>query len=109
MFLARQKYRFDIGTGFLAVVNFAFVVLAASDKITTLVHVPAKILVPILVTSAFLLVWLLGFILDKMQFMEAYQEEQNRRNEMLSAVHSAATKQKRDGDDGHDFTARPRS
>jgi hypothetical protein len=97
IFLARQKYRFDIGQGFLAVVNFAFVVLAASDKITTLTHVPAKILVPILVPSAVLLVWVLGFILDKMQFMQAYQEEQNCRNEMLSAVHSAATRQKRDG------------
>lgn len=94
-FLARQKYRFDIGQGFLAVVNFAFVVLAASDKITSLVHVPARVLVPILVPSAVLLVWLLGLILDKMQFMQAYQEEQNRRNEMLSAVHSAATKTNR--------------
>ena len=94
MFLARQKYRFDIGQGFLAVVNFAFVVLAASDKITTLTQMPAKILVPILVPSAVLMVWLLGLVLDKMQFMQAYQEEQNRRNEMLSAVHSAATKQK---------------
>ena len=30
-FLARQKYRFDIGQGFLAIVNFAFVVIAASE------------------------------------------------------------------------------
>ena len=96
-FLARQKYRFDIGQGFLAVVNFAFVVIAASDKLTTLLHVPAKVLVPLLVPSAVLVVWLLGLTLDKMQFMQAYQEEQNRRNEMLSAVHSAATKQT--GDD----------
>ncbi len=69
-FLARQKYRFDIGQGFLALVNFAFVVIAASDKLTTLFHVPAKVLVPVL----------------------------DRRNEMLSAVHSAATKQKPDND-----------
>ena len=41
-FLARQKYRFDIGQGFLAIVNFAFVVIAASDKITTLVHLPSQ-------------------------------------------------------------------
>jgi hypothetical protein len=31
--------------------------------------------------------------------MQAYQEEQNRRNEMLSAVHSAATRPK--GNDGN--------
>lgn len=97
-FLARQKYRFDIGQGFLAVVNFAFVVLAASDKITTLTHLPAKVLVPLLVPSAVILVWFLGWVLDKMQFMQAYQEEQNRRNEMLSAVHSAATRQRREDD-----------
>ncbi len=90
-FLARQKYRFDIGQGFLAVVNFAFVVLAASDKITTLVHLPAKILVPLVVPLAVVSVWLLGLVLDKMQFMQAYQEEQNRRNEMLSAVHSSVS------------------
>ena len=90
-FLARQKYRFDIGQGFLAVVNFAFVVLAASDKITTLTHLPAKILVPLLVPLALIMVWLLGFVLDRMQFSQAYQEQQNLRNEMLSAVHSSVS------------------
>jgi hypothetical protein len=90
-FLARQKYRFDIGQGFLAIVNFAFVVIAASDKITTLVHLPAKLLVLILVPAALLCVWLLGLVLDQMQFMHAYQEEQNRRNEMLTAVHSSVS------------------
>jgi hypothetical protein len=34
-------------------------------------------------------VGLLGFLLDKVQFYQAYQEETNRRNEMLSAVHSS--------------------
>src|SRR5512137_2270360 len=90
-FLARQKYRFDIGQGFLAVVNFAFVVLAASDKITTLVHLPAKVLVPLLVPLALVMVWLLGFVLDRMQFSQAYQEQQNLRNEMLRAVHSSVS------------------
>jgi hypothetical protein len=88
-FLARQKFRFDLGQGFLAIVNFAFVVLAASDKIATLVHLPAKVTVSILVPFAVIMVWLLGFVLDRMQFSQAYQEEQNRRNEMLSAVHSS--------------------
>lgn len=90
-FLARAKYRFDIGQGFLAIANFAFVVLAASDEITTLIHLPAKILVPVLVPLALIFVWLLGYMLDKMKFMQAYQEEQNRRNEMLRAVHSSVS------------------
>jgi hypothetical protein len=46
-------------------------------------------MVPILVPLAVIMVWLLGLILDKMQFSQAYQEEQNRRNEMLTAVHSS--------------------
>ena len=81
--------------------NFAFVVLAASDKITSLVHLPAKVLVPLLVPLALLTVWFLGFVLDRMQFMQAYQEESNRRNEMLSAVHSSvnAKTEQRDGQD----------
>ncbi len=91
-FLARIKYRFDLGQGFLAIVNFAFVVLAASDKISTLTHLPAKVTVSILVPLAVISVWLLGYVLDKMQFSQAYQEEQNRRNEMLTAMHSSMNK-----------------
>jgi hypothetical protein len=91
-FLAQMKYRFDLGQGFLAIVNFAFVVLAASDKISTLTHLPAKITVSILVPFAVVSVWLLGYVLDKMQFAQAYQEESNRRNEMLSAMHSSMHK-----------------
>jgi LytS/YehU family sensor histidine kinase len=88
-FIARQKYRYDIGAGFMAIVNLSFVVIAASDKLTTLVHLPAKILVPILVPSAVVMVWLIGYVLDRMRFMEAYQAEQNRRNEMLQEVHAS--------------------
>ena len=100
-FLVRAKYRFDIGQGFLAIANFAFIVLAASDKITSLVHLPAKVLVPLLVPLALLGVWFIGFILDKMKFMEAYQEESNRRNEMLSSVHTSvnAKMEQKDGQD----------
>lgn len=100
-FLVRAKYRFDIGRGFLTIANFAFIVLAASDKITSLVHLPAKVLVPLLVPLALFAVWFIGSILDKMQFMEAYQEESNRRNEMLSAVHTSvnAKMEQKDGQD----------
>jgi Mg2+/Co2+ transporter CorB len=93
-FLARQKFRFDLGQGFLAIVNFAFVVLAASDKIATPIHLPAKITVSVLVPLAVMMVWSLGVVLDKIQFSQAYQEEQNRRNEMLSAVHSSINQSK---------------
>jgi hypothetical protein len=88
-FIARQKYRFDIGQGFLAIINFAFIVLAAREKITTLLHLPEKMVIPILVPLALVSVWLIGWILDRCHFMEAYQTEQNRRNEMLKEMHAA--------------------
>lgn len=81
---ARQKYRFDIGQSFMTVVNFSFVVLAASDKITSFTGLDAKVLVPIIVPAAIAAVWTIGFIFDRMRFMEAYQHEANLRNEMLS-------------------------
>ncbi len=84
--LVRAKYRFDIGQSFMTVVNFTFIVIAASDKITSVVHLPAKIIVPLLVPVAIFSVWFVGLILDKMRFMEAYQAEANHRNEMLSAI-----------------------
>lgn len=96
-FLVRQKYRFDIGQGFLAVINFAVIVLAASDKIATLVQLPAKVIVPLSVPLAVGVVWLIGFVLDKMEFMQAYQAEQNKRNAMLSAVHLSVSGATRTG------------
>lgn len=83
-FFTRQKYRFDIGQGFMAIVNFSFVVLAASDKIMSVTGVPARVLVPVVVPVAIGLVWLVGFIFDRLRFMEAYQREANIRNEMLT-------------------------
>lgn len=80
---ARQKYRFDIGQSFMTVVNFSFVVLAASDKITSITGLNARVLVPIIVPIAIAAVWSIGFMFDRWKFMEAYQHEANLRNEML--------------------------
>src|SRR5262245_24874275 len=91
-FLARLKYRFDIGQSFLGMINFAFLLIAASDKLTTLLHVPAKILVPVLVPAALGLVWLIGWALDRARFQEAYHHEHNARNEMLIELHETSRK-----------------
>jgi len=86
-FIARQKFRFDLGQSFMAIVNFTFIVIAASDKIATLIHIPAKVILVIAVPSAITLVWCLGLLLDKMRFADSYQSELNSRNAMLSSVH----------------------
>lgn len=84
--LARQKFRFDLGQSFLALLNFAFVVIAASDKLATLCHLPAKALLAILVPGALLAVWLLGSCLDRARFYHAYTAELNRRNQLLQSL-----------------------
>jgi hypothetical protein len=85
-FLARQKFRFDLGQSFLTVVNFAFVVVAASGTLAQVAHVRTRTMVAVVVPAAVAGVWLLGYALDRLRFSQAYQEEQNRRNEMLKAV-----------------------
>jgi membrane protein implicated in regulation of membrane protease activity len=85
-FLVLAKYRFDLGQGFLAIINFIFVIIAASDKLSTLTHLSARWTLIVFVPLSILLVWFLGYILDKLKFIEAYQEECNNRNKMLKDI-----------------------
>jgi hypothetical protein len=82
-FAARQKFRFDLGQSFMAVINFAFVVIAASDKLAMVLDMPIKVILAIIVPSSVVCVWFMGWSLDKAGFYHAYQNEQNRRNAML--------------------------
>lgn len=90
--IARQKFRFDLGQGFMGIATFTVALIGASDKLATLIHVPAKVMLVVLVPTAILSVWLFGYILDKKKFYHAYQAELNRRNEMLSKVCEEAQK-----------------
>ena len=86
-FLFRAKYRFDLGTSFLSIINLALVAIAAGDKIYSLTKIPTKDIVVMLVPATLMLVWLFGFILDKyMKMGELYTRETNNRNEMLCEV-----------------------
>jgi len=85
-FLTKQKFRFDLGQGFLTIINFIFVVIAASDKLTTFTHLSAITMMMILIPLAIVGVWLCGFILDKLKYYQAYQGEMNSRNEMLIEI-----------------------
>lgn len=87
--LARVKYRFDLGSGFFAIVNFALLVIAAGDKLALLVHVSVTVIALVMVPSAIFAVWLLGYLLDKLEFAQAYTEESNRRNGMLTDMRDA--------------------
>lgn len=89
--IALQKFRFDLGLGFMTILNFAFVVIAASDKIGAWLDIPGIKLVIAIVPTSLLCVWGLGYTLDKFKFWHAYQDEQNHRNKLLNEIHKSNT------------------
>lgn len=85
-FLAKQKFRFDLGISFMSVVNFAFIVIAASDKLALVIHTSITVMLIALVPGTIFAVWFFGYILDKCEFFHAYKEEQNDRNKLLQKL-----------------------
>lgn len=86
-FLARQKFRFDLGQSAFSAMTFVFAVIAASDKITSLIHWPAKVIIPAAVASSMLLIWALGYVMDRAKFYNRYLDEVNQRNEIIIDIH----------------------
>jgi len=84
--LAKLKYRFDVAQSCLSFFSYIFILIAASDKISTLVHIPAKILLVILVPLTLSIVLYTGHILLRLRFMESYTEEVNKQNKMLKDI-----------------------
>lgn len=84
--IARQKFRFDLGAGFMTVLNFAFVVISASDKIGTALDIQWRWVVIAIVPTAVFGVWLLGWYLDRKKFWHKYQDEMNDRNALLNEL-----------------------
>ena len=76
-----QKYRFDLGRQFLVYVNFALLIIAASDKIKLVIDVSTTELLIILVPLCFVATYLLGYILDKfVKFPQASQMVEAKRS-----------------------------
>jgi hypothetical protein len=73
-FLWRQKFRFELGYRFLVILNFALLVLAASDKIRKVVDVSTTTLVLVMIPMAFLGMWAFGYIMDR--FVRAQQMDE---------------------------------
>lgn len=77
-----QKYRFDLGLQFLALLNFALLVITASDKLKTYFHINnTGNLILIMIPLAFVCMWCFGFFLDKVlkaQYMT--EQEQMKRS-----------------------------
>lgn len=81
-FFFAQKYRFDLGFQFLAVVNFMLLVITAATSLRAYMALPrTSVLVAVAVPSALLGVWLFGWFLDRVvRYGQAYNIEAHRRN-----------------------------
>lgn len=76
-FFFRQKYRFDLGLQFLVFLNFALLVVTASDKLRQYFGLKASESLLILLPAAFVATWLFGFFLDKVVKSPQAQERQS--------------------------------
>src|ERR1041384_8105794 len=83
-FFFNQKYRFDLGYQFLALLNFVLLVITASDKLRYYTNIPRTwILVAMAVPTGFTGVWIFGFFLDRVvRYGQAYNLEATKRNPM---------------------------
>jgi hypothetical protein len=80
-FWFRQKYRFDLGQSLLSLLSFGLMVVAAGDKLSTLFQVNTRTLLVIIVPGGLAGVWLVGYLMDRMEFAQCYNREANERNE----------------------------
>ena len=71
-FLLRQKFRLDMGHQLLAVINLALLARQFGGSFWTAAGV---------VIAGLFLVWLLGFGMDCVGYMQGYNREANDRNE----------------------------
>lgn len=83
-FLLNQKYRFDMGYQFLALLNFTLLLITASDKLRYYTNIPRTwILLVVAVPIGFMGVWLFGLFLDKVvRYSQGYMLEASKRNPM---------------------------
>ena len=72
----KQKYRFDIGLQFMVFLNFTLLVVTASDKLKQIIPIDTRYLLVILVPSAFIGMWLFGYILDKFVKSQHFAESE---------------------------------
>lgn len=90
---ARQKFRYDMGAGFMSIATLAAALTAASDKIGGTLGVSGAWSVIIGVPSVLFIVWLIGYLLDRFGFAHAYQDELNQRNTKLMSVLNKSNEQ----------------
>ena len=85
--LAKIKYRFDLGSFHIPYVILSVSLIGASDKLSAVTGISSRMIILVGVPIAVLIVFGLGWFLDKIKFPHFFQEEQNKRNIMLNKIH----------------------
>lgn len=83
---ARLKFRWDLGQSFLSVAQFAFVIVAASDKLERVLGLSFTTVLLLLLPLAFGGVMLLGWVLDRVGYWQQYQTLHNERNPAIQEL-----------------------
>lgn len=84
-----QKYRFDLGQSFLAVLNFLLLIITASDKLMIFFGIPRlRSLLIFIVPAGFFGVWLFGLFMDRVVRAAQMAERQSIRRSEVWAKHN---------------------
>lgn len=83
---AKLKFRWDLGQSFLSVVQFAFIIVAASDKLERLTGLSFTAVVVVFLPMALSGVFLIGLFLDRNGYWQAYQTLSNDRNPAIKTL-----------------------
>lgn len=70
----KQKFRFDVGQTFLVFINFALLMVTASDKLSEMFGF--KIELSVIIPCGFVAIWLLGFFMDSVVRSQQMTERQ---------------------------------
>lgn len=82
----RLKFCWDLGQSFLSVAQFVFVVVAASDKLERVLGLSFVGTLTLLLPLALGGVLSLGWILDRLRYLQHYQTLMNDRNPAIQAL-----------------------
>lgn len=68
--IATQEFRFNLGRGYLSLVNFVLLIIAIADKISVKLGVRERYVISGSIILAFIGCWFLGYVIDESKFYE---------------------------------------
>jgi hypothetical protein len=81
--IAAWKFKFDLGTGVLPLVNFGLMSITAAPVVSAWTGVPTWITAAAIGVTGFVSIATLGYAMDRLGWFDAYVDEQNVRNKRL--------------------------